>query len=208
MSGRHDFRLLFALAPGLLLGTIAVVYASDVSNGAMRFLLLFAAIGSVAFSSWRVGAAALGGITRAHGVPNRLQLVAGEHRRLTFDRETGLHAEWYFRLRMEEEIARAKRYEQPFTVLTVAARSASLLQTPRREVVGWLREVDFAGDLGDRLAICLPNTSRSGAWQVVERLTRLAPGLDIALSEFPADGATTAALLHEDGRRNAAVRVA
>src|SRR5581483_9090339 len=174
----------------------------DVPNGAMRFLLLFVAISSVAFSSWRVGAAALGGITRAHGVPNRLHLVAGEHRRLTFDRETGLHAEWYFRLRIEEEIARAKRYEQPFTVLTVTGRSPRALDAPRQEVVGWLREVDFAGDLGDRLAICLPNTSRSGAWHVVERLARLAPGLDVALSEYPSDGASMAALLQEEQRRN------
>ena len=61
-----------------------------------------------------------------------------------------------------------------------------------------LREVDFAGDLGQQVAVCLPNTSRSGAWNVVARLTEVAKGMDIRLTEFPEDGSTLAALLGGD----------
>src|SRR5690242_16005837 len=114
-----NLRLLAALAPGLVLGTIAVALADSVEPSGMRFLMLLLAVGSVAAMSWRVGAATLGGtLTRAHGLPVRLKAIANDSRRITFDRETGLHVEWYFRLRADEEIARAKRYNQPFTVLT------------------------------------------------------------------------------------------
>ena len=104
---QFNYRLLVALAPGLLLGTIAVAMADSVASPLIRFALVVATIGSVAAMSWRVGAAALGGtLSRAHGLPDRLKLVTGESKRTTFDRETGLHMEWYFRLRVDEEIAR------------------------------------------------------------------------------------------------------
>ncbi len=193
---RPDLRLILALAPGLLLGTIAVAIASVVEPASRRFVLELLAVGSVAAMSWRVGAAALGGtISRAHGVPNRLQAVTSDHRRITFDRDTGLHEEWYFRLRAEEEIARAKRYGQPFTIVNVIGRSNEALDAPRIEIRHWLREVDFAGDLGDVIAVCLPNTTRSGAWPVVERLTTLAQDVDVTLTEYPADGQTLSALV-------------
>ena len=185
--------------PGLVLGTIAVALAADLDPVSLRFTLLLLAVGSVAAMSWRVGAAALGGtLSRAHGLPSRLKTIASDTRRQTFDRETGLHAEWYFRLRADEEIARAKRYNQPFTILRIGAKSRRELDAPRSAMTDWLREVDFAGDLGDTLAICLPNTSRSGAWPVIARLTEIAQGVDVVVTEYPADGPTLSALLQEN----------
>ncbi|MBI5287725.1 MAG: hypothetical protein HY873_01995 [Chloroflexi bacterium] len=192
-----NVRLFFALAPALTLGTIAVALAENVEPADWRFVLLFTAVGAVAAASWRVGAAALGGtITRAHGVPGRLRLVAHSERRgPVTDKHTGLHADWYFKLRIDEEIARATRYEQPFTVIGISSHSTDTLEAVRMVVQESLREVDFAGDLGQKVAVCLPNTSRSGAWSVVARFTEVTKGVDIRLSEFPADGSTLSALL-------------
>jgi hypothetical protein len=198
MNG-FNLRLLFALAPGLALGTIAVAMADNVASPSIRFALIVVAIGSVAGMSWRVGAAALGGtITRAHGLPDRLKMVAGDSKRTTFDRETGLHTEWYFRLRVDEEIARAKRYGQPFTLLTLTADERQILDAARVTMKQWLREVDFAGDLGDTVALCLPNTPRPLAEGVISRLTSVVHGLQVTASEYPSDGPTVSKLLREE----------
>lgn len=201
MMRRPEIRLIIAMGPTLALGTIAVAMAENVAREDWRFVLLFTAVGAVAASSWRIGAAALGGtITRAHGLPDRLTTIARSERRgPTTNVDTGLHTDWYFRLRVEEEIHRAKRYQQPFTVIGVRSESAEMLDLVRMMTADSLREVDFAGDLGQQVAVCLPNTSRSGAWNVVTRLTEAAKGVDIKLLEFPADGSTLASLLG-DGR--------
>ena len=121
------------------------------------------------------------------------------------NQQTGLHADWYFKLRVDEEIARSKRYNLPFTVIGVRSDSAEMLQAVRTITADALREVDFAGDLGHQVALCLPNTSRSGAWNVVARLTEVAKGLDIQLSEYPIDGSTLSSLL-EDVRVGSGIR--
>ena len=206
--GRFNLRLLFALAPGMVLGPLAILLADRVEPASARFILQFLAIGAVADISWRVGAAALGGtITRAHGVPERLQQVTNEHRRTTFDRETGLHAEWFFRLRVEEEIARSRRYGQPFSLILVAG-PRQVLDAVRITMKQWLREIDYAGDLVEALALCLPNTQRHDAEAVVRRLTSLIEGLHASLSEFPTDGDTVAVLLGENELRQHGVRTA
>jgi GGDEF domain-containing protein len=201
--GKLNLRLLLALAPGLLLGSLAFVLADQVEPASARFILQFLAIGSVADMSWRVGAAALGGtLTRSHGLPQRLKLVADDHRRSTFDRETGVHEEWYFRLRVDEEIARSTRYGHQFSLIMVASTSRQALDAVRVTMKQWLREVDYAGDLGDVLALCLPNTPKASAGAVLDRLTSLVEGLHVSLTEFPSDGATLAALLGEEERQH------
>jgi GGDEF domain-containing protein len=202
MIGKLNVRLLVAVAPALVLGTLAIIIADHVEPASTRFILQFLAIGAVADMSWRVGAAALGGtITRAHGLPGRLKLIATDHRRRTFDRETGLHAEWYFRLRVEEEIARSKRYRQPFSVIVLASPSRQALDAIRVTMKQWLRETDYAGDLGDILALCLPNTHKASAENVTQRLISLVEGIHVSLAEYPADGETISALLGEEDKR-------
>jgi GGDEF domain-containing protein len=209
MIGKPNLRLLVALAPGLVLGSLAVLLADHVEPASTRFVLQFLAIGAVADMSWRVGAAALGGtITRSHGLPERLKLVAADHRRMTFDRETGLHTEWYFRLRVEEEVARSKRYSQPFVVIMLAATSRHVLDAVRITMKQWLREADYAGDLGNALALCLPNTGRDGAEVLLDRLTSMVDGIHFSLSEYPADGLTLSALLGEEQKRPNGLRAA
>jgi hypothetical protein len=201
--GKLNPRLFLALAPGLLLGSLAILLADHVEPASARFILQFLAIGSVADMSWRVGAAALGGaITRSHGLPERLKLVANDHRRSTFDRVTGVHEEWYFRLRIDEEIARAKRYGQEFSLIMVVSPSRQVLDAVRVTMKQWLREVDYAGDLGDVLALCLPNTRSASAAPVLERLTTLVDGLHASVSEYPSDGTTLDALLGDEARQH------
>jgi hypothetical protein len=125
-------------------------------------------------------------------------VAKSERRKPVLNEDTGLVAEWYFRLRMDEEIARSQRYNQPFTLIEIRANSPEALETVRAIAQDALREVDFAGDLGQQLAVCLPNTTRSGAWSVVARLTEVAKGVDIKLSEYPVDGSTLGALLGGD----------
>jgi GGDEF domain-containing protein len=207
MMGKMNVRLLVAVAPAVVLGLLAIIIADRVEPASTRFILQFIAIGAVADLSWRVGAAALGGtITRAHGLPGRLKLIATDHRRRTFDRETGLHAEWYFRLRIEEEIARSKRYRQPFTVIVLASPSRQALDAVRVTMKQWLRETDYAGDLSDILALCLPNTRKTDAENVTERLTALVEGIHVSLAEYPLDGETVAALLGEGDSRTDGIR--
>ena len=200
-------RLLVALAPAMLLGSLAILIADHVEPASTRFILQFTAIGSVAAMSWRVGAAALGGtISRAHRLPDRLKMITKEHRRTTFDRETGLHEEWYFRLRVDEEIARSKRYGQPFSLIMVAAGQRQILDAVRITMKQWLREIDYAGDLGEALALCLPNTDKPAAELVLSRLTTLVEGLHVSLAEYPTDGANLAALLGEEDLRQNGLR--
>lgn len=208
MSRLVNLSLILALAPALALGTLAVALAENVEPADWRFVLLFTAVGAVASASWRVGAAALGGtITRAHGVPNRLRMVAHSERRApVMDNDTLLHADWYFRLRLDEEIARATRYSQPFTLIDISSHSPEALEAVRALARDSLREVDFAGDLGQKVAVCLPNTSRSGAWSVVARLTEVVQGVDIRLSEFPVDGETFSALVGEGSAARNGIR--
>ena len=208
MIEKFNPRLLVALAPAMLLGSIAILIADHVEPTSTRFILQFTAIGSVAAISWRVGAAALGGtIARAHRLPERLQMVTNDHRRTPFNRETGLHEEWYFRLRVDEEIARSKRYGQPFSLIMIAAGQRQVLDAVRITMKQWLREIDYAGDLGEALALCLPNTDKASAEPVLDRLTSLVEGLHVSLAEYPSDGANLAALLGEADLRQNGLRI-
>jgi hypothetical protein len=191
-------RSLTLLAPALIAGTVAVAAASAVDSMALRVALQAVAVAAFLTMAWRVGAsgardahsAKIAGITQA-----QTKALQSDRRRPTFDRDTGLYANWYFRLRVEEEIARAARYGQPFTVLRVAGQTPDALESPRLALKGWLRAVDFAGDLGDMLAVVLPNTRRAGAAIVTERLEGLVPDVVMHIAEYPVDGATLEQLL-------------
>jgi hypothetical protein len=191
-------RTLILLAPGLIAGTAAVAAASAVDALALRVALQAVAVAAFLAMACYVGFAAPREMSEAEIVgisPAQTKALQSDRRRPTFDRDTGLYANWYFRLRVEEEIARASRYGQPFTMLRIAAPTPDGLNAPRLAIKGWLREVDFAGDLGDLLAVLLPNTTRDGAAIVMGRLEGLVPDLQMQLSEYPLDGATLDHLL-------------
>ena len=190
-------RSLLLLVPVLIAGTAAVAIAATIDALAVRSVLQAVAVAAFLAIAWYVGLS-----QRTDGEPAQIVEIsapqatafAADRRRPTFDRDTGLHANWYFRLRVEEEIARATRYGQPLTLLCLTGSPAAL-RTPRLALKRWLRQVDFAGDLGDVVAVVLPNTSRDGAATLAERIEAHVPGIEIRLAEHPHDGATLAQLL-------------
>ncbi|MBI5283710.1 MAG: hypothetical protein HY874_01320 [Chloroflexi bacterium] len=193
-------RTLLLLVPAVAAGTAAVATASTVDPIELQIGLQAVAVTAFVVMAWRVGAmpAPQAGATVVSLAPAQAAALASDRRKPTFDRETGLHANWYFRLRAEEEIARAARYGQPFTVLSIVGATHEALDTPRLALKQWLRHVDFAGDLGNVIAVVLPNTSREGAANVMERLTRLVRNVEVRMAEYPVDGATLAQLLGDD----------
>ncbi len=193
-------RTLLLLVPALVAGTAAVAVASTVDPLALQVALQAVAVAAFILMAWRVGAmpAPQAGATIVSLAPAQAAALASDRRRPTFDRETGLHANWYFRLRAEEEIARAARYGQPFTVLSIVGETHEALDMPRLALKQWLRHVDFAGDLGNVIAVVLPNTNREGAANVMERLMKLVRNVEVRLAEYPVDGATLAQLLGDE----------
>lgn len=190
-------RSLLFLVPVLVAGTAAVAVPATIDALALRSVLQAVAVAAFLAIAWYVGLS-----ERIDGESAQIVEIstaqatafAADRRRPTFDRDTGLHANWYFRLRVDEEIARATRFGQPLTLLCLTG-SPALLRTPRLALKRWLRQVDFAGDLGEVIAILLPNTSRDGAATLAERIAAHVPGIEIRIAEHPADGRTLAQLL-------------
>ncbi len=111
-----------------------------------------------------------------------------------------LYADWYFRLRLQEEVERAKRYNVPFTLL-IAKRPGAKGRDPAGEwlnttVEQHLRRTDLPAVLRDgSLGIILPHTARYKA--VCDRLTDALASADgrVGLAVFPKDGDDASALL-------------
>lgn len=201
MKPRSRFRLLAPLVLPLVVGFAAVAAASAFDAVTIRIALQCVAIAAATVMACRAGVLASGASERsATGAasPERIAAFTVDRRRPTFDRETGLYATWYFRLRVEEEIARAARYATPFTLLCISSQSPVALNAPRMAIKHWLRQIDFAGDLGNVIAVLLPNTNRAGAAIVLERISKLVTGVDLRLAEYPADGTTAAQLFGDD----------
>lgn len=198
---RPEHRLAaMGLGPVVVLGIVAIAITSAIGSGIAAFALGALAVVCAAVAAWRVVV-----VERARNAANVEQTPAqaayirADRRRPTFDRETGLLAEWYFRQRFEEEIARAARYGHALAALTITvpSQTADGIETARLAARAYLRQVDFAGDLGRVISICLPDTSREQSQVVVERLKELVPGIDVSAREYPADGETLSALLNE-----------
>lgn len=127
--------------------------------------------------------------------------------------ETGLYSDWYFRLRLQEELDRSSRYGLHFTLVLgkpsfihneIDARATSGLFYDRvRKLV---RHTDLPAILKDgTLAILLPHT-RDGA-VVQQRLesSLAASNLETGSASYPAAGADAEALLlaaARDANRN------
>src|SRR5207302_5715796 len=162
MNERGGLRGAALVAPALILGIAAVSVAATVEPLGMRLPLLAAAVSAVVAIVWRAAelthqrsADALAAVAAS----SDLRRVGLDRRLPIFDRDTGAYSAWYFRLRVEEEIARADRFGERFSVLSIScdARSSLHVGTVASKK---LREVDFAGNLGSNVAIVLPRTDR------------------------------------------------
>jgi GGDEF domain-containing protein len=111
-----------------------------------------------------------------------------------------LYADWYFRLRLQEEVERAKRYNAPFTLLLAKkpgangrGRASEWLSTT---VEQHLRRTDLPAVLRDgSLGIILPHTAHYKA--VCDRLTEALASANgcVGLALFPKDGEDASSLL-------------
>lgn len=131
----------------------------------------------------------------------RLRDVAEGGRRLAiYDRDTGLYAYWYLNLRLQEEIARADRYRQPFLLLLI--EGAGRLPPDKDALVSLMstgfRRVDLVGVLGNlRFIVLLPNTSEVMGKVIADRIRRQFQSgqIRIGMAGYPGGGADLPSLL-------------
>ena len=204
MKTRIDTRAAALAAPAVVLGITAAIFAADVHPSSVRVSLLFATVLAIVAVAWRAAMlarrpAALAATAAA--AASDLRQVGLDRRRPIFDRDTGAYSAWYFRLRVEEEIARADRFGERFSVLSISCDPRSSLHvatvTSKK-----LREVDFAGTLGANVAIVLPRTDHHGAEIFAARVIATFEDVAYRIAEYPADAQTLDGLLGEDEWRS------
>jgi GGDEF domain-containing protein len=196
---RHrSLRVLLVAAPGLM-AAVAILITTE-SNLALAITLNAAAgilVSSVLFIAVSVVArrSAVEQAALARAAEQGLWRARAQLLSIQSD-DTGLYSDWYFRLRLQEEAERSKRYGVPFTVLVVKALGLPL--DAQAEMAGqWfdenvrqrLRRSDLPALLHDgSLAVLLPHTARSAALQ--SRLAKAIASTDarIGIACFPEDG--------------------
>jgi GGDEF domain-containing protein len=124
----------------------------------------------------------------------RLEMVA------ILDEESGLHTDWYFRLRLQEEIDRSERYNLTFSLLVIKpfAVHQDVDLTSAKAWFGdhirrHLRKVDFPALLQDgSLAILMTGTTLRSARVVEKRVRKDLSDVDprTGVACYPADGKT------------------
>jgi|FLYL01.1.fsa_nt_gi GGDEF domain-containing protein len=200
-------RLLLIGAPGITAAAgivtaqeenLALVAALNGAAGIAVSSLVFVAVSFVArkASDERVSLAqaAEQGFWRA-----RTQLVSIHHD------TAGFYTDWYLRLRLEEELDRAKRYDLSLSLLAINPTGIHQ-DTDLITAADWLgdrlrrqlRKSDLPAVLRDgRVAVLLPNTSSRSARTLRNRLRKELQEIDaeIGLAGYPEDGQDAETLL-------------
>jgi GGDEF domain-containing protein len=123
----------------------------------------------------------------------------------------GFYTHWYLRLRLQEEVERARRYDEHFAVLAV--KMLALHQENELTAGAWfteriqrhLRKLDLAALLQDgTLVVLLPKTAPKGVATARKRLAKELAAMEprIGFACYPEDGKEANELL------NAAIRAA
>ena len=116
---------------------------------------------------------------------------------------TGLFVRRYFDARIEEEIERSKRYDQPFSVVMMDVDDFKKLNDTHGHLVGdrvlrgiatvvkaQMRGVDTAARYGgEEIAVVLPRTEMVGAYNLAERIRAAIADLRDHDGRRPAEGA-------------------
>jgi hypothetical protein len=124
--------------------------------------------------------------------------VALADRRLpTIERNSGFLAQWYFILRIEEEIRRAKRYGELFTVVTIETPTEQDHRAAVNFITRTLRQTDLAGEMGAQVGLLLVQTVGMGADVVIERIRAALPSAVLHATSYPNEGVTASELLGE-----------
>jgi hypothetical protein len=110
-----------------------------------------------------------------------------------YERTTGLLAYWYVAVRCNEECERAARYKRPMVFLVVEPSPGKDDWATQGALTEWLRNglrvIDIVGYCGNgRFIALMPETERTAAQGVIERLRAQVPAADTAMAGFPEDG--------------------
>ena len=119
-----------------------------------------------------------------------LEVAAAGRRLVIYDGATGLIAFWYLQLRAGEEIARARRYGKPLSLVSAWASTKDGIDALAAYFRDGLRDTDLAGYLNNgHFVLLLPETGTVGA-AIVEDRIRSAFGdtIQIAAVAYPDDG--------------------
>ncbi len=199
-------RVLLIAAPGLT-AAVAILTATESSllmtvilNAATGIIIssvLFIAIGLVAgrHADERVGLAQAAG----NG------FWQARSQRLSIYDETGLYSDWYFRMRLQEEIERSQRHELGFSVLVIRQEGLH----PDNELPAansWfgdhvrrhLRRSDLMALMQNgSLAVLLGMTGKRAANAVLKRVAAEMTQVDakVGIASFPEDGDSPTTLL-------------
>lgn len=122
--------------------------------------------------------------------------------------DTGLYVDWYFRLRLEEEIERARRYDTHFAVLVATpsgihqeSEQTTASAANGHAVQRHLRTADLPALLREgSLAVLLPHTKREAALQRRVAKILAARQSRVGIACFPGDGEDAAGLLSAAAR--------
>ena len=116
-------------------------------------------------------------------------------RLVIYDRETGLYADWYFRLRLQEELARSRRFGHPCALMLAESTRGRLgregEQALFQAITKTFRGTDLVAHMGSlRFAVLLSNTAPEGAQLARDRLEASVPAgsLLIGFACYPDDG--------------------
>lgn len=141
----------------------------------------------------RIAAGHLGPLTSAH----EGHLGDWAQPGIVLQHGSGLYPDWYFHLRLEEELDRAERYGLHFTllVLTKPQSAETVSEWFANKIQARLRKTDLPALLDDgRLGVLLLHTQRAGALR--RRLTSMpAFGGTVGFACFPEDGEDIATLM-------------
>ncbi len=204
---QRALRVLLIAAPGLTAAvailtatesSLALLIALNAAAGVIISSVLFIAVSLAAHrvAEERVGLvrAAEQGYWRA-----RIDLVSIQHE------DSGLYTDWYFRLRVQDEVERCRRHDLHFSVLVIKPLAVHQ-QIEMQSATAWfgerirhqIRRADLAALLHDgTLAVGMPNTGRRAATTVRRRIAKELAAADpsLGLACYPEDGDNPDALL-------------
>ncbi len=199
-------RVLLIAAPGL---TAAVAILTALQTNLLMTVILNAATGIIISSILFIAV----GLVAGRHADERVGLAqaAGNgfwqarSQRLSIYDETGLYSDWYFRMRLQEEIERSQRHELGFSVLVIKQEGLH----PDNELPGansWfgdhvrrhLRRSDLLALMQNgSLAVLLGMTGKRAANTVLRRVAAEMTQAEaiVGLASFPEDGDAPTSLL-------------
>jgi GGDEF domain-containing protein len=203
---RHRWlRVLLIAAPGLMAAVAILVSMernlaySAALNGAAGVMVSSAIFIAVSVAARRVAddRVTLAQVTLEGQWRARAQLSSID------DEDTGMYTEWYFRLRLEEEIDRARRYGMPLSVLVTTSlglvqHDGELAATDLniRAIRRQLRKSDVPALLRDgNLAAILPHTPAAPALEARLKKALASRRVQIGVASYPTDGDTPETLV-------------